>query len=93
MKTNFKKLSHNFNKIIIGSNTYYFSYETLVAFEGYIPRELYLEHFQSGLSELFTVLVSENVWSKTTGKHLNMIDPHKQYRVPNEIFDKIISEL
>ena len=34
--------------------------------------------------------VSENIWSKTTGRHLNMIEPDKDKRVPYSIVqDKI----
>ena len=38
--------------------------------------------------------VSENVWSKTTGKHLNQIDGgDKKSRLPYEEFCKRLSEL
>lgn len=33
------------------------------------------------------LVVSENVWSVTTGKHLSMIDGgRKAYRVPHDVF-------
>ena len=50
--------------------TLYFSYTTIVAFS--TPEE--------GL------VVSENIWSVTTGKHLNWINPNHQNRVSHEVF-------
>lgn len=35
----------------------------------------------------------ENVWSSTTGKHLNRIEPDKSKRVNKETFDKLFTEL
>lgn len=32
------------------------------------------------------LVVCENVWSKTTGKHLNSIDPEKKHRYPRSQF-------
>lgn len=31
--------------------------------------------------------ISENVWSNTTGKHLNYIDPNKDIRENHDIFE------
>ena len=60
---------------------YYFSYKTLVAFE----------HVSTGL------VISENIWGNTTGKHLNWIDDDKSKRVNTETFfeklDKLKSNL
>lgn len=57
---------------------YYFSYKTLVAV--YIPGH--------------GKIVSENVWSVTTGKHLNWIDGgDKASRVKFEDFERVVSEL
>lgn len=53
--------------------TLYFSYKTLVAF--YTP--------QSGL------VVHQNYWSRTTGKHLNCIDSDKSRRVSAETFERL----
>lgn len=56
----------------------YFSYDTLVAFRGYINAE------QCGL------FVCENVWGVTTGKHLNFIDGgRKQSRYDYDVFQKL----
>jgi len=30
---------------------------------------------------------SENVWSSTTGKHLNMLEPNKKNRLPHHEFE------
>lgn len=66
----------NFNKVNIGYIALWFSYETIVAFR--TP--------QTGL------VVCENVWGTTTGKHLNWIDDDKSIRVPREEFlDKLNS--
>lgn len=58
-------------------NTFYFSYETLVAFE--TP--------QHGLT------VIRNYWGTTTGKHLGWIDHgRKSQRVDRETFDRLYAE-
>ncbi len=60
-------------RISIGDLTLWFSYETVVAFRA--PGHLRR--------------VCENVWSTTTGKHLNWIDGgNKAERLPSEEFDK-----
>jgi len=46
-----------------GSANLYFSYQTLVAVDG---------------------KVSRNIWSKTTGKLLNELEPNKKFRVSHE---------
>ena len=56
---------------------YYFSYKTLVAFE----------HRSTGL------VIRENIWGTTTGKHLNWIDDDKSKRVNTEIFFDKLDEL
>ena len=56
---------------------YYFSYKTLVAFE----------HVSTGL------VIRENIWSRTTGKHLNWIDKDKSKRVNTETFFEKLDEL
>ncbi len=55
-------------------NTYYFSYQTVVAV------------FVSGHG----LIIRENDWGQTTGKHLNWIDTDKSKRLPSSVF---ISEL
>ena len=62
----------------VGELTVYFSYTTPVAF--HTPK--------TGL------VVSENVWSRTTGKHLNWIDGGtKKDRIPHEDFTRQLSEM
>jgi hypothetical protein len=51
--------------VYIGSLTLYFSYETIVAYDD----------TTDGLT------VSENIWSVTTGKHLNNINSNKSIRL------------
>ena len=58
------------------NNTYYFSYDTLVAFTG-----------NDGL------VIRENVWGNTTGKHLNWINKDKSIRVDKDTFNKKLEEL
>lgn len=61
----------------IGTLTLYFSYNTVIAFK----------------DRFFPLVVSENVWSVTTGKHLNWIDSDKENRVPNSEFEDKLSEV
>lgn len=57
----------NLTSVLVGNVTYWFSYTTCVAFE-------------VGFSG---PVVSENIWSQTTGKHLNAIDQgDKKSRLP-----------
>lgn len=72
MNIKINTIKPNFTVIVIKNFTLYFSYETVVAYE-----------------DLDTpIQVSENVWTKTTGKHLNMIDPDKTKRIPYDQFQK-----
>lgn len=68
--------ARNFNMVEVGNLDLYFSYETVVAFRS--PK--------TGL------VISENVWSSTTGKHLNWINPDKDRRVKHEEFEKLLKE-
>jgi len=56
-----------------GGNRFYFSYKTLVAFS--TP--------SSGL------VVHENIWRTTTGKHLNWIDDNHKSRVDAQEFEEL----
>ncbi|RKZ28456.1 hypothetical protein DRQ26_01030 [bacterium] len=56
----------------IGKLTLYFSYDTIVAFE---------EEYEG-------IKVCENVFSVTTGKHLNWLEPDKKKRLPYDAFKK-----
>lgn len=70
--------ARNFNCVEIGELELYFSYETCVAF--WTPK--------TGL------VVSENIWGNTTGKHLNWLDGgRKERRVPHSEFEKQLKEL
>lgn len=64
-------------KIKINNLTLYFSYNTIVAFR----------HPNYGL------VVSENVYSKTTGKHLTWIEPNKNKRLDWREFKKKLNEV
>ena len=60
--------------IYVGSLKIYFSYDTVVA-------------FSNGWSNL---VVSENIWGPTTGKHLNWINSDHSVRLDrNEFEDKL----
>lgn len=61
--------AQNFNSITIGNVQLYFSYSTIVAFR----------------TPFTGLVVSENVWSNTTGKHLNWLCD-KDQRVPRQEF-------
>lgn len=73
---------HNAMKVITPLVTLYFSYQTIVAF---VP------WFGDNKGEL---IVSENVWSNTTGKHLNEIDGGmKKLRKPHAEFTRLLDEV
>lgn len=61
----------------VGEIRLWYSYETIVAFA----------------APGYGKVVSENIWSKTTGKHLNWIDPYKDSRTPNEEFERLKREM
>lgn len=65
-----RPIGSNFTIVRVMDATFYFSYETCVAFDTPEGEQV----------------VSENVWSQTTGKHLNWINPVKEKRVPHEEF-------
>jgi hypothetical protein len=44
----------------------------------------------SALTDLY---ISENVWSQTTGKHLNLLNPDKSIRLSNEEFNDLLKQL
>jgi len=62
----------NYCEVTVNGTTYYFSYRTCIAFNRWDGRG---------------PVVRENVWSTTTGKHLNYIDPDKTTRVNLEVFN------
>lgn len=62
----------NAHYITIGALKVYFSYETVIAFS----------HPDCGL------VIRENEWGPTTGKHLNAIDDDKHKRIPGDAFEE-----
>ena len=81
-KWNYGRYSSNnygANTIAVGiaGATFFFSYNTVVAF--YDP--------QKGR------VACENIWSPTTGKHLNWIEPDHDARLPVEEFNAALEEL
>ena len=60
--------------------TLYFSYDTIVAFNGYIDKNQY------GL------FVCKNVWGSTTGKHLNWLCSDKSKRLNRSEFEKLYNK-
>lgn len=64
-------------KVEIGDLTLYYSYNTVVAFST----------IESGL------VVCENAWGTTTGKHINWINKDKKIRVPVEQFRKRLRQV
>lgn len=63
-------------RVVLPCGMFWFSYETLVAFE--TPK--------TGL------VIRKNDWSTTTGKHLNAIDSDKSKRISGEEFEKKFQE-
>ena len=61
-------------KVELGSITLYYSYKTIIAYHDN----------QDGL------IVSENQWTVTTGKHLNWIDSNKKDRKPASEFNELL---
>ena len=59
-----------------GEITLYFSYQTIIAFA----------HRKIGFK------VCENVWTSTTGKHLNWLESDKKRRIPRTEFKRLLSK-
>ncbi len=38
------------------------------------------------------LIIRENDWSTTTGRHLNWIDPDKNKRIPGDKFEELLSK-
>lgn len=66
----------NFNRVTAFGMDLYFSYETVVAFSS----------SEAGL------VISENIWGNTTGKHLNWLNDDKSVRIENYVFNKMLLE-
>lgn len=74
------KEAQNLHKLTTDKLEIWFSYEIPVAF-GII----------GGFCE-YKMYITKNIWSSTTGKHLNMIDPDGSKRVENSEFNKLLEE-
>ena len=75
----------NKNKVVLNLNskgtiTLYYSYETLISFSFQYPKG-YLEG------------TIKNLWSTTTGKFLNEIEPNKDKRLSQEDFNLKLNEV
>lgn len=77
MNIKLKKIAPDCHMVVIGELLLYFSYETIVGF--YDPDE--------GKS-----ILSENIWSNTTGKHLNNF-ADKSCRIPHEEFTEKLEKV
>ncbi len=81
MNINLVEYTTNTAKLIISdknnSITLYYSYNTLIAIKN-IDNVIY---------------VSENIYSNTTGKYLNKIEPNKKNRLKREIFEKLADKI
>lgn len=64
-------------KVTFNNFTLYYSYDTIVAYDD----------IDDGL------VCSENVWTVTTGKHLNWIEPDKKKRVKYGVFEVKLREM
>lgn len=66
--------TRNFHMVTINDLDLYFSYETVVAFQ----------------RRNKPLIVSENIWTKTTGKHLNWIS-NKEDRMEHKDFLRLLN--
>lgn len=71
-----RELNGKLTTVTAGSLTMYFSYETCIGFKKWADE----------------LVLSKNIWSSTTGKHLNHIDPDKEYRVDHGEFKKQLAK-
>ena len=70
------KIMNNCHKVTLNNIELYFSYETIVGF--YSP--------STG------IILCENIWGTTTGKHLNAFGD-KYLRIPKKEFEKKLEEV
>lgn len=77
MSVQLSQYGPNATSVTVGGITFYFSYETCVAYhdidEGWV--------------------ISENIWSTTTGRHLNLMTPKTAKRVPHEDFKAALESI
>lgn len=75
---NYSSSNYGSSRLVsIGQLDFYFSYETVIAFNS--PK--------TGL------VIRENDWSTTTGKHLNAINENKKIRINGEEFERQLENL
>lgn len=73
-----RKTMSNMHEVSINSKgTFYFSYETCIAFR----------------TPDYGLIIRENDWGPTTGKHLNYIDPDKSIRISGEDFETMLEDI
>jgi hypothetical protein len=70
--------SDNSILVSIGELDLYFSYSTIIAFKG---------------APFHSIIVSENLWGNTTGRHLNRLEPIKTRRIRRDKFEHYLTEL
>jgi hypothetical protein len=81
---NIERESANVTRVYTSKATYVFSYDTCVA--------VFCKCEQTDIHQYHWV-ISENLWSTTTGKLLNQLEPDKAKRLPRREFEKILEEL
>lgn len=67
----------NFTVVQLGNLSVWFSYETPIA-------------FQSGHGR---IVVRENEWGPTTGKHIGYVNPDKGARVDGVVFESMLARV
>lgn len=67
-------ISPNFRRMDVNGFSYWVSYEALIAFRA--PGE--------------PPVVHENIWTRTTGKHLNLVDRDHKARVTAREFEQLL---
>lgn len=73
---NYCSSSDRARAVELGGGTFWFSYETCIAFK----------------NERTGFVIRENDWSNTTGKHLNAINPDHSIRIKSEDFERELAD-
>ena len=76
------KEANNLHRLELDDITIWFSYETPIAFRCTIKETAF---------NMF--VITKNIWSPTTGKHLNIINPDKKIRVDNSNFNEALTRV
>lgn len=71
-----KAMNNNLTEVVIGKLTLWFSYQTVIGF--YTP--------DTG------IIASENIWSNTTGRHLNSFSD-KDQRIDRQLFQEQLDQV